>query len=67
MNVTDKAWTWAKNEKFLAGVVERGDDVIFAGKFNPAKLDPNSVLAREIKYLLDSGYKWTKDFSKLTK
>jgi RHS repeat-associated protein len=67
LNVTDDAWTWAKNEKFLAGVVKRGDDVIFAGKFNPAKLDPNSVLAREIKYLTERGYKWTDDFSRLIK
>lgn len=67
LNVTDDAWTWAKNEKFLAGVVKRGDDVVFAGKFNPAKLDPNSVLAREIKYLTERGYQWTDDFSKMIK
>ncbi|HET9058205.1 MAG TPA: hypothetical protein VFN30_15275 [Chitinophagaceae bacterium] len=67
LNVTDDAWTWAKNERFLAGVVKRGDDVVFAGKFNPAKLDPNSVLAREIKYLTERGYQWIDDFSRLIK
>jgi hypothetical protein len=67
LNVTNKAWTWPKNEKFLAGVVKRGDDVLFAGKFNPKKLDPTSTLAREINYLIDNGYKWTSDFVKLIK
>jgi RHS repeat-associated protein len=67
LNVSDDAWTWSKNEKFLAGVVKRGDDVVFAGKFNPAKLDPNSVLAREIKYLTERGYQWSDDFSRLIK
>ena len=67
LDVSDEAWTWAKNEKFLAGIVKRGDDVIFSGKFDPARLDPNSVLAQEIKYLVEHGYKWTSDFSKLVK
>jgi len=64
---TDEAWTWAKNEEFLAGIVQRGDDVVFAGKFSPEQLDPNSVLAREINYLIERGYKWTEDFSRLTR
>ena len=67
LNVTDDAWTWQKNLKFLNGVISRGDDVIFAGKFNPAKLDASSVLAREINYLIQNGYKWTDDFTKLIK
>lgn len=67
LNVTDEAWTWLKNEEFLAGVVQRGDDVVFAGKFNPAKLDPTSVLAKEIEYLSNHGYKWVDDFSKMIK
>ncbi len=67
LDVADEAWTWAKNEKFLAGVVARGDDVIFAGKFNPAQLNPESTLAKEIEYLIERGYKWTADFSKLVK
>jgi RHS repeat-associated protein len=67
LDVSDEAWTWAKNEKFLAGVVKRGDDVIFAGEFNPAQLDPNSVLAKEINYLIEHGYKWVGNFSKLVK
>jgi len=46
LKVTDEAWTWAKNEEFLAGVVKRGDEVVFAGKFNPVQLDNTSVLAR---------------------
>ncbi|GGA92035.1 DUF6443 domain-containing protein [Puia dinghuensis] len=65
LNVTDEAWTWAKNEKFLAGIVKRGDDVVFAGKFNPDLLDKSSVLAQEIKYLVERGYQWTADYSKL--
>jgi RHS repeat-associated protein len=67
LDVTDDAWTWAQNEKFLAGVVKRGDDVVFAGKFNPAKLDPLSILAKEINYLTTNGYRWVDDFSKLVK
>ena len=47
------------------GVVSRGDDVIFAGKFNPARLDPTSVLAREIRYLESNNYVWTSDYTKM--
>jgi RHS repeat-associated protein len=65
LNVTDATWTWAKNEKFLAGVVQRGDDVIFAGKFNPTLLDKASVLAKEIRYLELRGYKWTSDLTRM--
>jgi len=65
LEVADEAWTWTKNEKFLAAVVKRGDDVIFAGKFDPNLLDKTSVLAREINYLERRGYQWTSDFSKM--
>jgi hypothetical protein len=65
LKVTDEAWTWQKNLDFLRGVVARGDDVIFAGKFNPALLDKTSVLASEISYLESYGYKWTSDFTKM--
>lgn len=41
-----------KNLAYLRGIVNRGDDVIFAGKFKPSSLDPNSVLAKEIEYLI---------------
>ena len=67
LTVIDEAWSWSKNRRFLAGVVRRGDDVIFGGKFDPAALDLKSVLAREIKYLTERGYEWTDDFSKLIK
>lgn len=67
LDVTNDGWTWAKNQKFLKGVVKRGDDVIFAGTFNPTKLDPNSILAREIKFLKENGYIWGEGFSKLIK
>lgn len=67
LDVADEAWTWAKNEEFLKGIVNRGDDVLFAGKFNPARLDPNSALAREITYLIGHGYRWAADYSKLVK
>jgi RHS repeat-associated protein len=65
LDVTNEEWSWRENLKFLVEVVKRGDDVIFAGKFNPNLLDPNSTLAREIKYLISSGYHWTSDYSKL--
>ncbi|WP_257667163.1 hypothetical protein [Parapedobacter tibetensis] len=67
LDVTDEAWTMRKNVKFLQGVVKRGDDVIFSGKYNPARLDPNSVLAQEIRYLQRHGYSWTDDFSRMIK
>lgn len=67
LDVTDEAWTMRKNVEFLQGVVKRGDDVIFSGKFNPAKLDPNSVLGQEIRYLTRHGYSWTDDFSRMIK
>jgi RHS repeat-associated protein len=62
-----KIWDWAANLKFLKGVVARGDDVIFAGKFDPKLLDKTSALANEIDYLISHGYKWTSDFTKLIK
>lgn len=65
LDVTDEAWTWAKNEKFIAEIVKRGDDVVFAGKFDKNLLDQSSTLAKEIKYLIDRGYEWTSDFEKL--
>lgn len=52
--------------KSLAGVVKRGDDVVFAGKFNPDQLSKTSVLAKEIEYLERHGYQWTSDFTKMT-
>jgi len=67
LNVTDQAWTKAQNRAYLQDIIKRGDDVIFAGKFDPAKLDPKSTLAWEIKTLIKAGYKWTEDFSKLIK
>jgi RHS repeat-associated protein len=67
LNVTDEAWTWAKNEKYLAGIVKRGDDVIFAGKFDINKFNPNTSLGREIQYLQRHGYSWNSDFTRLIK
>jgi len=65
LDVTDEAWTWEKNLKFLAEVVKRGDDVVFAGKFDPDLLRPNTALAKEIDYLIEHGYQWVADKSKL--
>jgi hypothetical protein len=65
LDVTDEEWSWSLNRKFLAGIVKRGDDVIFAGKFDPMKLDSKSVLAREMNYLSKHGYKWNVDFTKM--
>lgn len=67
LDVTDAEWTMRKNVSFLQSVVMRGDDVLFAGKYNPLKLDPKSVLAQEIRYLQRHGYSWTSDFTKLVK
>lgn len=67
LNVTDEGWTMRKNVEFLQGCVKRGDDVIFFGKYNPVRLDPNSVLAQEIQYLTKRGYVWTDDFSRFKK
>lgn len=67
LKVTDAGWTWKKNLKFLEGVVKRGDDVIFAGEFNPALLDKSSVLAKEIEFLKANGYEWVDDFSRMVK
>lgn len=67
LNVTDEAWSMRKNVEYLQGVVKRGDDVIFAGKYNPKLLDPKSVLAQEIRYLQRHGYSWTDDLTRLIK
>lgn len=67
LDVTDEAWTMRKNVEFLQGVVKKGDDVIFSGKYNPDLLNPKSVLAQEIRYLQRHGYTWTDDFSRMIK
>ena len=52
----------------LADAVKRGDNIAFSeSKFDPAKLDANSVLAKEIDYLLKNGYEWNKDATGLIK
>ena len=67
LDVTDAEWSWPKNLEYLKGIVSRGDDAIFAGKYNPKLLDPKSVLAKEINYLSKNGYEWVEDFSKMVK
>ena len=69
LNVTNEAYTWRKNRRFLRGVVDRGEDVVFAGKFDPARLEAggDSPLRREIRYLIKRGYEWTEDYSRLVK
>ena len=54
----DEDWSQKKNLKYLKGVVSRKDDVIFSCDYDPAKLDPNSVLAWEINYLETHGYEY---------
>ena len=65
LDLANEPWTWEKNVKFLDSVIARRDDVVFAGRFSPAQLDPGSALGREIGYLIDHGYSWTDDFSRL--
>jgi hypothetical protein len=67
LDVTNEEWSRPKNLEYLKGVVKRGGDVIFAGKYDAKVLDPKSVLADEIKYLLKNGYKWSSDFTRLIK
>jgi RHS repeat-associated protein len=55
LDIADKNWSWSKNMKFLKGIIERGDEVQFAGKFNPARLNPDSILAKEIGFLQKYG------------
>jgi RHS repeat-associated protein len=62
-----ESYSWAKNQKWLDSIIEGGYDVVFAGTFNPRLFDPTSPLGKEILYLLDHGYKWTPDFSRLVK
>ena len=47
------------------GVVERGDNVVFSGKYNPLKLDRSSMLGWEIRYLENNGYVWNSNYTKL--
>jgi hypothetical protein len=65
LDVTNEGWSWEKNLEYLAGVVKRGDEVVFAGKFDPNLLKPGTALADEIDYLISHGYHWTADYSKL--
>jgi len=67
LKVSDEAWKWRTNRRFLRGVIKRGDDVVFAGKFDSGLLQEGSVLDREIKYLQKYGYEWTDDYSRLVK
>lgn len=65
LDIPDNVWTWEKDRKFLKEVVKRDDIVEVYGVFDPAKIDTNSILSKEIKYLTNHGYKWTDDFSYL--
>jgi len=67
LDVAYETWSSRKNVEFLQGVVKRGDDVIFAGKYNPKLLDPTSILAQEIRYLQRHGYSWNADYTRLIK
>lgn len=67
LDIVQDDYSWIKNLTFLEGVVERGDDVVFAGKFIPKLLDPTSYLAKEINYLKAHGYEWVSDFSKMVR
>jgi hypothetical protein len=55
----------AGNQIFLDAAIRRGGDVLFAGWFGPSRLNPNSILAFEVRYLQQAGYRWTDDFSAL--
>jgi len=60
-------WTREKNIAFIQDVIRRGDDVIFAGQFEPTRLQGGSILEMEIQMLTDSGYNWSADYTKLIK
>ena len=67
LNIQDDEWTWEKDERFLKEIIKRGDIVEVYGVHDPAKIDTNSRLAKEIEYLTNYGYKWTNDYSYLVK
>lgn len=60
-----EAERWAANVKFLDRMIQRGDDIILATSFNKARA--NSYFARELKYLLEKGYKPSADGMRLIK
>jgi hypothetical protein len=66
LDLKGEPWNWGKNLEYLQGVVTRGDDVVFAGKFDPTRLQP-SALKDEIDYLTSNGYRWVEDFSRMVK
>jgi hypothetical protein len=46
---------------------KRGKTRSTTGKVDVKLIDPNSMLAKEIKYLVENGYEFSSDFSKLVK
>jgi RHS repeat-associated protein len=50
---------WAANQKFLDRIIKRGDEVVLSDRIS--KVKPGSALEREIRYLLDKGYRLDSD------
>ena len=58
-----QAERWAANQAFLDKMIARGDEFIFAT--HPLKTKPGSTFEREIKYMLEKGYRLGDDGWKL--
>jgi len=56
---------WAANVKFLDRMIARGDEIILATRADLARA--GSDFAKELKYLVESGFKISKDGFRCTK
>jgi hypothetical protein len=54
---------WAANRKFLDRAIARSDDIVLATPLE--QMRPGSYFAREVDYLLEKGYKLSKDGTRL--
>lgn len=69
-----EGWTEEKNRAYIGGIIERGDVVLFAGRFDPSIAEKDSSffdlekgpwLGREIGMLLSAGYTWNEEHTML--
>ncbi len=59
-----KVEQWAANKKFLDRMIKRGDDIILS---NPVKNidDVSGAFRQELDYLIEQGFRLSKDGTKI--
>ncbi len=64
-NKMDDAQKWGANQKFLDRMIARGDDIVLATPVN--KVKPGSYYEKELRYLMEKGYRLSEDGTRLVR